>query len=142
MIKVFIDSSVFISAAFSATGASREIILMAIRDKISLIASPLVLAETEKNLSRKAAQALPAFRRFLDTLPLELSESTKQEVEQAATYTEIKDAPIVAAAIKAKVDYLVSLDKRHLVGVEAVTRGSGLQIVLPSDFLTTFRALS
>ncbi len=33
-----------------------------------------------------------------------------------------------------KVDYLVSLDKRHLVGVEAVTQGSGLQIVLQANF--------
>ena len=52
----------------------------------------------------------------------------------------MKNAPIVAAAKEAKVDYLVSLDKRHLVGVEAVTRGSGLQIAVPGDFLQTFRA--
>ncbi len=61
--------------------------------------------------------------------------STKDEVLQVAAYTVLKDAPIVAAAKRAEVDYLVSLDRRHLVGVEAVSEGSGLKIVLPDELL-------
>jgi len=53
----------------------------------------------------------------------------------ASIYTALKDAPIVAGAIKAQVDYLVSLDRRHLVDVPEVTRGSGLKIVLPAQLL-------
>jgi predicted nucleic acid-binding protein len=66
MTRVFVDSSVLIAAAYSATGASREIIRWAIRGRITPVVSDLVLEETEKNLARKAPEALPAFRRFLD----------------------------------------------------------------------------
>ncbi len=57
----------------------------------------------------------------------------------AATYTFLKDAPIVAAAKKATVDYLVSLDRKHLVGVQEVAQGSGLTIVLPEALLDAIR---
>jgi predicted nucleic acid-binding protein len=58
---------------------------------------------------------------------------------QAAEYCALKDAPIVAAAKRAQVDYLVSLDRRHLVGVKEVAQRSGLKIVLPSELLEKIR---
>jgi predicted nucleic acid-binding protein len=65
---------------------------------------------------------------------------TKREVLLAATYTEVKDAPIVAAAKKAQVDYLVSLDRRHLVGREVVQNQSELMIVLPETLVSYLRS--
>ena len=139
MTKVFIDTSVLFAASFSSTGASREIIRLAIRGEISLVVSQLVLEEIERNLTRKAPEVLPIFRQLLDVIPLELSSPSKDEVEQAAQYTELKDAAIVAAARTAEVDYLVSLDRRHLVGVAEVAQGSGLTIVLPEELLKRIR---
>ncbi len=139
MTKVFIDTSVFFAASLSSTGASREIIRLAIRGEITLVASQLVLEEIERNLAKKAPEVLSTFRQFLAVIPLELSHSTKKEVEQAAKYTEVKDAAIVAAAKRAEVDYLVSLDRHHLVGVAEVARGSGLTIVLPKELLNEIR---
>ena len=97
MIRAFIDSSVFIAACFSASGASREIIHHALREQVTLIASQLVLDETERNITSKAPEALPFFQQLIDTLPLELVRPSKREVQQAAQYTALKDAPIVAA---------------------------------------------
>jgi hypothetical protein len=54
-------------------------------------------------------------------------------------YTHLKDAPIVAAAKRAEVDYLVSLDRKHLVGKADVADRSRLNIVLPSELLRTVR---
>ena len=139
MTKVFIDTSVLFAASFSSTGASREIIRLAIRGEISLVVSQLVLEEIERNLTRKAPEVLPTFWQLLDVIPLELSAPSKDEVEQAAQYTELKDAAIVAAAKTAEVDYLVSLDRRHLVGVAEVAQGSGLSIVLPEELLKNIR---
>ena len=48
-------------------------------------------------------------------------------------------AAIVAAAKTAEVDYLVSLDRRHLVGVAEVAQGSGLTIMLPEELLRRMR---
>jgi hypothetical protein len=49
-------------------------------------------------------------------------------------FTAVKDAAIVATAIEAKTDNLISLDRRHLVGVPDVAQGSGSNIVLPEEF--------
>lgn len=139
MIRVFVDASVLIAASYSPTGASREIIRQAIRGNVTLIASELVLEETRKNLRAKAPEALVSLEQVLDIVPFELVQPTEQQVLQAASYTALKDAPIVAAAKRARVDYLVSLDRRHLVGVPEVAQRSGLKIVLPEELLKEIR---
>jgi predicted nucleic acid-binding protein len=135
MIRAFIDSSVLIAACLSSTGASREIILQAIRGNVTLVISELVMKETKQNLTNKAPAAIPAFDQFLDAVPFESVRPSKQQVLQAAAYIALKDAPIVAAAKKAQVDYLVSLDRRHLVGLPEVAEKSGLNIVLPKKVI-------
>ena len=139
MIRAFIDASVLIAACYSSSGASREIILQAIRGNASLVISELVIQETERNLANKAPKALPAFHQFLDAVSFEFVRPTKQQILQAAAYIALKDAPIVAAAKRAQVDYLVSLDRRHLVGLPEVAQKSGLRIVLPNQFLEEIR---
>jgi predicted nucleic acid-binding protein len=58
MMRVFIDASVLFAAAYSATGASREIFRSTIRGEISLVISPLVLEEVKRNLEDKVPAAL------------------------------------------------------------------------------------
>jgi len=139
MIRVFIDSSVLIAASYSPTGASHEIIRQAIRGIISLVVSKLVLEETRRNLAIKAPETLPAFQQFLDIVSFEIVRPTMRQVLQAAQYTALKDAPIVAAAKRARVDYLISLDRRHLVGVPEIAQRSGLKIMLPQQLLEELR---
>ncbi len=139
MIRAFIDASVLYAATYSPSGASREIILQGIRGNVVLVVSKLVLAETERNLTDKAPVALPGFHLFLDVVPFEFVLPTKRQVLQAAQYTALKDAPIVAAARRAGADYLTSLDRRHLVGVPEVAQRAGLKIVLPIELLQEVR---
>lgn len=79
------------------------------------------------------------FEIFRDNVPFEIAAPSREEVLSAAECTELKDAPIVAAAIRARVDVLVSLDRRHLVGRPEVAQGSGLRIVLPEELLQEIR---
>ena len=51
MIRAFIDASVFVSASLSSRGASREILLMALRGQVALVISDIVLLETERDLA-------------------------------------------------------------------------------------------
>lgn len=139
MIRVFVDASVLFAAAYSATGASREIIQYAIRGKIGLVISQLVLEEVRRNLQDKAPGVLADLDQLRESVEFELVRPTKDEVEAAMQYCDAKDAAIVGAAKAAHVDYLVSLDRRHLVGVAEVSTGSGLKIVLPSDLLEVIR---
>lgn len=139
MIKAFIDASVFFSACYSETGASFEIFRQSLRGNVQLVISEFVLQETQRNLASKSPKALEWFQEFRDNVDFEVVAASKEQVLEAADYTELKDAPIVAAARKAQVDYLVSLDRRHLVGRPEVAQGSGLEIVLPEKLVHEIR---
>jgi predicted nucleic acid-binding protein len=44
-----------------------------------------------------------------------LPEPTQKEVEELIRYIDFKDAPVLASAIKGKVDFLITLDKKHFI---------------------------
>ena len=140
MTRAFVDASVLFSACYSATGASREILRFAIHGEVTLSISDVVKEEARRNLSNKAPKALPFLDQLLELVPFETIIATKEEVLKAQEYTELKDAPIVAAAIKAKAHYLVSLDRVHLVDVSEVAKESGILIVLPGTLLHALRS--
>ena len=135
MIRAFLDSSVLVAACLSLQGASHEIIRESLRGHVLLVISDVVLEETERNLAnlpRRATEAVRLLQHLVAAVPFEQVTPTAQEVQTAAQYVVLKDAPIVAAAIRAQVDCLVSLDRRHLVDVPEVRQRSGLTIVLPA----------
>lgn len=141
MIRLFLDASVLFAAAYSSTGASRELMRLALRGDVILSASRFVLEETVRNLSAKALPEISAtFQQLIATLDLEvIPDPAKEDVLAAAAYTALKDAPVVAAAINAQADYLVTLDRKHLIEPVEVAAGSGLSIVLPADALAAVR---
>ena len=123
-------------------GASSAILHESIQGHVTLVISDTVREETERNLAslpHRADEALPLFQQLLAAIPFALSNPTAEEIAEAATYTFPKDAPIVAAAKKAGVDYLASFDRKHLVGVPQVAQGSGLTVVLPEELLAAIR---
>lgn len=113
--KVFIDSSVLIAAAISSKGSARDLIISSLNNKFKIVISDLVLEETTRNLSNKAPKALPALQLFLETLNPEVVSPNKSLVMKASEVVELKDAPIVAGAVAAQADYLVSFDRKHLL---------------------------
>ena len=134
--KIFVDSSVLYSAMYSTTGASAELLRLSQfhPQKIKLIYSFYVLLEVQANLSSKASELLEYFEIFVDSIdPKQIIDPTKSQIEKVAKYTDIKDAPIVAAAIKSKVDLLATLDKKHLIRPLQVARKSKVKIVLPDQ---------
>ena len=132
MIRVFVDANVLFSAAYSRRGASRDIVLAGIEGKVKLVVSECVLTEAERNLARKAPRALPAFSQLVELLSVEVADKPSlEQVQQVAEYTALKDAPVVAAAQVAQVDYLATWDRRHLIEDTQVAERSGLEIVTP-----------
>ncbi len=115
IIRVFIDSSVLIAAAISPRGFARDLIMKSFSGELELIVSDLVIEETQKNLAKKAPKALSVLQLFLEALNPEIVIPTKALVSKVSKVVELKDAPIVAGAILAKADYLVSFDRKHLL---------------------------
>jgi predicted nucleic acid-binding protein len=140
MIRVFVDANVFFAASYSRTGASRALFQAALESKITIVASEFVLIEAERNLARKAPAALPAFRQLLELVVGEITDKpSREELERAATYMALKDTPVVAAAIRAGVDYLTTWDRRHFINDPQIVEQSGLNIVTPDELLAILR---
>jgi predicted nucleic acid-binding protein len=139
MKRLFIDSSVFFSAAYSSKGHSRDLVLMAARGEVLLVVSDLVLEEVRRNLMQSAPQVLPVFDYLLEILPLDRINPIRKEVVDASKMVELKDAPIVAAAKKAQVDMLVTLDKKHLLDKPEIAEFAGLTVVTPQQAVMFIR---
>ena len=134
--RIFIDTSVLFSAIFSSNGYARDLLHLAGEGKVTLVLSRDVLKETERNLLKKSPGKIPLFTTLIAVLEPEIIEDlTAQEVAVAAEYTALKDAPIVAAAIKSRVDYLVTFDHKDLLGPPQVAEKSGLKIVRPETVI-------
>ena len=140
MSKIFFDTSALFSAIFSSRGAARELVRLSIRGSVTLYISQDVVTEAERNLTNKAPEYLPVLNTLLDLNIFTFApEITPKEVQAAAKYIEAKDAMIVAAALKAKVTYLATFDRKHLIDPPAASQESGLIIVTPGDILTAIR---
>lgn len=134
--KIFIDSSVLIAAAISSTGSARDLIMKSFHNKLEVVISDLVIAETQKNLANKAPQALPVLQLFLGALNPEVVSPTKTSVLKASEVVELKDAPIVAGATYSKADYLVTFDRKHLLQhkreIKAILK---VKVVTPNELI-------
>ncbi len=138
--KVFFDASVLFAAAYSSTGAARELIRFSTEDKIKLVVSQFFLEEARRNLAEKAPAKVAIFATLIATVELEIvPQITKEEILAVAAYTKLKDAPVVAAAIKGQCVFLVTYDRKHLIEPAEVADKSGLKIVTPDIVLNVVR---
>ncbi len=140
MTRVFLDASVIFSACYSTTGHSHDLILMAIRGDYQLIGSELVFEEARRNLAGYAKEYIVFLDYVIESLQPELVRPSKAEVLGAAKHVALKDAPIVAAAMKAKADILVTLDKKHLLGKPELAKFARTKILTPQEAVQTLKA--
>ncbi len=139
--RVFVDSSVLMAAAISATGFARDLILAGQLKDVTLVLSALVVEETERNLRRKALAAIPAFEFFLTQIPFATTEASRALVRRVAKVVELKDAAIVAGAMSGKVQYLATYDRRHLLSQAGIIRAAfGVDVVTPDIVIGMWKA--
>lgn len=129
--RAFIDSSVLYAATISSKGYAHDLIRLAVAGQVELVTSSYVLAEVTQNLADKQPRALHTLNEIVRTIGWLVVDVSREEVLAAAEYTVLKDAPVVAAAVKADCDYLVTYDRKHLLNPPEVTQRSGLAIVTP-----------
>jgi predicted nucleic acid-binding protein len=117
-LKVFLDTSALFAAVLSDTGGARLILKLGEAGAISLWIGPWVLNEAEAVLDRKSPQSKAFFALLLDQSRVQVGEEPGESFHrQAASVIEyVPDAQVVAEALALGVDYLVSFDRKHLVG--------------------------
>lgn len=138
--KVFADANVLIAGTASRTGASSAVLLMAEIGLFRLVVSRLVLEEAERNLRKKLPRALPNFAQQLAQLELEIvPPPINEDVQRWVKFIEAKDAPILATAVSAQVDRLVTLNSKDFT--PEVAAQSGLRILSPAELVQEIREL-
>ena len=139
MPKVFLDANVWIAAAGSSVGGSRQLIDWAERGLIEVLVCEQILEEVRGNLEEKIPRALSVFDRLLKSVaPTIVSEPSIKSVDEAEMTIHPKDAPILAAAVEAEVDYLATLDKKHFLK-PSVQDYAPFPILLHSDLVSRLR---
>jgi putative PIN family toxin of toxin-antitoxin system len=137
MPRVVLDSSVLISAFLTPRGTAAQLLDAAQRGVFVLCLSREIITETAGKLRSKTklrtrygygeeeieelADALAALAELVTDLP-----------ELRAVPGDPKDDPIVATAVAAKADYLVTGDRRHLLPLGTY---AGIRIVSPRELL-------
>ncbi len=135
--RIFLDSSVLYAAAFSAKGPAPRLLLKGLEGSVTLAISDMVLEETKRNLKKNAPSALPYFTILADLLSPFITNPTKAQVFKAAQIVHLKDAPIVAAAVKANADYLATHDVKHLLShAKAIADAYVITVLTPAELLS------
>lgn len=132
--RLFLDANVLFSAALSPDGRARALFDLASGARWTLCASPHAIAEAQRNLALKYPDRLAE----LEGLTARLSrtaEATPSMAEEAARHgPPPEDAPILAAAVQARADLLVTGDRTHFGHLYGKTV-QGVEIVTPAETL-------
>ncbi|MBU3965221.1 putative toxin-antitoxin system toxin component, PIN family [Patescibacteria group bacterium] len=136
LFKVFLDTSVLLSGLNSPFGASAFIITLFKLKKIIIVISPEVIFEAERAIKTKFPLLEITFFDFLTIKPLITPRLTPKEIKSAYNIINSEDTPILAGAIKAKVNFLITLDKKFQVLVKDKVR---FEVLSPAEFLRNFR---
>ena len=140
-IKVFIDTNVLIAGVNSVTGASATLLDLCEARVLEMVVSRQVLIEADRNFATKFPQLVGRFRQFMHNLaPLMVEDPTPGSIKMAVTIVDRKDAPILAAAQNANVDFLITLDKKHFLNPKTRQKVT-LKVVSPIEFLQSFERL-
>ncbi len=137
--KVFLDTSALIAGIVSPTGAAREVLRLCETGVVELLVSRQVLTEADRNLSAKLPALVPDYRHLMHRMsPTLVEDPTHREVAQARRVIHHKDAPILAVAISAEVDCLITRNTKHF-HKPPIMRAVRFRIVTPGEFLEEFR---
>jgi predicted nucleic acid-binding protein len=117
--RVFVDSSVLYLAATSPAGRAAALVRLAAMGRFTLCASSHVVEEARRNVATRSRDDLETLDRLVSGMD-RLAEAPAKLVAWAETNgLGAGDAPVLAAAVAAGVDGLVTADRQrfgHLFG--------------------------
>ncbi len=140
-VNIFLDSSALIAGIISETGAAHALLQLGETKDIVLMISELVINETKRSIARKSPDNLEDAQKEIKKAKIKILPDPSDEEILANLYLidDPDDVPILLAAIKAKVDYLATHDRKHFLDDPKVSEKSGLKIGTPGDVLAWIR---
>lgn len=129
--RIFLDSSVLLSACGSGKSLSRLITEIAPDHGWHLVSASYCRAETGKNIRKlgaKVALTWPDMQSKVEWVPNALTN------RKPLLLTASKDKPVLISALAAKCEVLLTLDKGDF-GILLGTTVYGMRVSTPRDFL-------
>lgn len=134
MTKVFLDASVMIAAILSSGGGSAKILSLASKSKILAIVSQTVVLEVLEH-KEKIGKTEDEINNFVIQNKIVVREEISyEEAQKYFKSIDKDDAHLIAGAKLTKCDYLISLDKKHVLSLD--DKFSPLKISSPKEFLS------
>jgi predicted nucleic acid-binding protein len=134
--SIFLDTSVVFAAVLSPTGGARKLFQLGEAGILKLIIGPGVLRECDEVVRRKAPATLPVLAQLLDIGRVEITQAASPiSMEMALSIVEYEpDARVLAEAISARPDWLITHDKEHFLK-ERQNTSLAFHIGTPGDLL-------
>jgi len=139
--NIFLDSSVLIAGVLSETGATHVLLMLGESEDLLLTVSEMVIIESERAIALKSPRNIPVLRNAIVASNLTIVRDPSAREVEANLYliNDPNDVPILLAAMRSKVDYLATHNRKHFLDDPKVTERSGLQIGTPGDALAWLR---
>jgi putative PIN family toxin of toxin-antitoxin system len=131
--KVFFNASVVLAGLRSPRGGSGKLLKWSKQKKIKAIISEIILDEIRRNLEKigLSKKTLSKILRLPDKIiPAPKASSTSVFNDKIVDYG---DAHVFASAREAKADFLVSLDKKHILSLKGKIKK--IKIVNPEGLI-------
>ena len=140
-LNIFLDSSALIAGAISESGAAHVLLQLGESEDIMLTISEMVIVESERSIAKKSPRNLNDLRSLIKTAKLRIVRDPSNKEVEANHYLigDPNDVPILLAAMKTKVDYLATHNRKHFLDDPKVAERSGLKIGTPGDVLAWIR---
>jgi predicted nucleic acid-binding protein len=137
-VRLFLDANVLFAAAHSPNGRARALFRLAEAGCCTLLASEHAISEARRNLLLKSPQGSAELDGLLARLGRVAEAGPRSVAKAGERGLPDNDAPILAAAVAAGADLLVTGDRTHfghlfgteIGGVRVVSLAQGLEVVL------------
>jgi predicted nucleic acid-binding protein len=136
-VRLFLDTSVLLSASGSAKGASRFIVAEAVAQGWDLVSSDYCVDETQRNLPKIGRAAAAAWK--AEVAPRVRLFRASLALDKPLLFPKAKDRPVVITALAARADWLLTLDETDFHG-KLGREVYGLRLATPGEFLFERRA--
>lgn len=132
-IRVVLDTNIYI-AGISFPGKPREILELMRRREIEVYVSEFILGEIERILKNKFDWAKERINRFVAFIR-EQAIVVHPQVTVSVVTEKKDDNRILECAIQARVHFLITGDKKHLLPLKEY---EGVKILSPAEFLELY----
>jgi predicted nucleic acid-binding protein len=139
--SLFFDASALVAASHSPTGGSALVLAACQVGGFQACTTSAVLIKSQRTLEDFPKRSFDRFHELLANIPWKLlSVPPEAVIERYTQYVDPKDAHVLAAAVEGRADFLLTLDRRHLLAAAVGVQQAGLPIefLSPGDFIQQY----